>query len=175
MSERRVLVVYDTRYGNTWKVAEALTEGLGSVAGVVATCRPVDQVHSDDLEQAGCVVIGGPTEFFSTSHHVKEFFQRIGGYDLHRKYGFAFDTHAHGRFSGSAAKSIERTMKALGMSMLEPRQSAFTADPAGGGGTGRRPSLEPGSEEHFRALGAELGRALLEHPLLEAATGEGSF
>ena len=174
MSDRRVLVIYDTRYGNTWKVAAALTEGLGSVAGVEAACRPLDQVRSDDLEVAECIIIGGPTEFFSTSHHMKEFFRRISGYDLHRKYGFAFDTHARGRLAGSAATSIERQMKTLGMAMLEPHQSAFTLDPTGGrvGGNRGRPSLEAGSEEHFRSIGAELGRSLLDHPLLVSSSSE---
>lgn len=175
MSDRKVLVVYDTRYGNTYKVAEALTRGFGTVSGVSAVCRPVDQVHSDDLEDASLLVIGGPTEFFSESRHMREFFQRIGGFDLHRKYGFAFDTHARNRLSGSAARTIERDLTRLGVTMLEPHQSAFTVGAPGQATPANPVSLEPGSEAHFEAIGAELGKSLLTHAPLLSNEKEAGF
>lgn len=175
MLERKVLVVYDTRFGNTWKLAEALTRGFERVPGIRAACRPLDEVHADELAEAALLVIGGPTEFFSESRHLKEFFTRIGGFDLHGKYGFAFDTHAAGPLRGSAARAIERDLKGFGVTLLEPRQSAITVAPPAGarrGPSSERPSvLAPGAEAHFEEIGSELGKSLLEHPTLEVEEG----
>lgn len=168
MSQRHVLVVYDTRYGNTWKVAEALAKGLGSADGVSAVARPVQEVHSDDLEAAELLVIGGPTEFFHASHHMREFFDRIGGFELRGKYGFAFDTHARSGLTGSAAASIERELKSFGVEILRPHASALTVDLPGRATapSAERIALQPGTEQEFEQVGRQLGASLLAHPLL---------
>lgn len=163
--KRIALVVFDSRWGNTGRIAEALARGLRRVGGIEAACRNVAQVGSDEIERASLIAIGGPTEYFSESSHLKAFFERFGGFDYHGKYGFAFDTHVNSPLSGGAAGWIERHMRALGFYQLRPHRSAFTVPtPAVSPGTWAGPGqieLAPGMEQEFETLGIELGHLFL--------------
>lgn len=55
----KAAVVYESMYGNTHSVAEAIAEGLGSVAATeVVSTEDVDQM---DLTGLDMLVVGGPT------------------------------------------------------------------------------------------------------------------
>ncbi|MDX5309965.1 MAG: flavodoxin domain-containing protein, partial [Rhodococcus sp. (in: high G+C Gram-positive bacteria)] len=53
----RALVVYESMFGNTRHVAEAVARGLGSAVRTV----PVTQAHEENLSDYDLVVVGGPT------------------------------------------------------------------------------------------------------------------
>jgi hypothetical protein len=55
----RALVVYESMYGNTHAVAEAIAEGLRGAFDVAVF--PVDTATSDKLAAADLLVVGGPT------------------------------------------------------------------------------------------------------------------
>ena len=55
----RALVVYESMFGNTRHVAEAVARGLGP-ADAVRTV-PVTQAHEENLSDYDLVVVGGPT------------------------------------------------------------------------------------------------------------------
>ena len=55
----RVVVVYESMFGNTKTIAEAITEGLGE-AGDVAI-GTVDELPPEVVGAAGLLVVGGPT------------------------------------------------------------------------------------------------------------------
>ncbi len=168
MPDAHVLLVYDSRHGHTFHVAEALERGLGKVPHVLAARRSYAEVTPDDLDRAHLIVVGGPTEGFSASSHIRKMFRRIGAYALEGKYGFAFDTHASGPLRGSAARFIEKQLSAMGVRFLEARRSAIVVDRPGDEPGSDRLTLEAGAEARFEALGEELGRllvqALAEHP-----------
>lgn len=157
----RAIVVFDSRHGNTARIAKGLADGLTSVSGVTAQVVFAEEAELGQLEAADLILIGGPTEFLSASQHIKKFFQRVGGFDFSEKFGFAFDTHAGTRASGSAAKYIEQTLAKMHLTLLEPRQSARTELHPPAEPSGERLGLAPGSEEHFRKVGAALGGELL--------------
>jgi hypothetical protein len=58
----KALVVYESMWGNTRQVANAIAEGLG---GVPAT--EVGTVDADELKDLDLLVVGGPTHAFSMS------------------------------------------------------------------------------------------------------------
>src|SRR5215472_15079647 len=53
----RVLVVYESMYGNTRRIAEAIGSGLGTNFDVV----PVREATPDRVATADLLVVGGPT------------------------------------------------------------------------------------------------------------------
>ena len=55
----RVVVVYESMFGNTKTIAQAIAEGLGE-AGDVAV-GTVDELLPEVVRQAGLLVVGGPT------------------------------------------------------------------------------------------------------------------
>jgi hypothetical protein len=56
----RALVVYESMWGNTRQVAEAVAEGLGG-----ASVSEVHEVAATDLTGLDLLVVGGPTHAFS--------------------------------------------------------------------------------------------------------------
>ncbi len=56
----RTVVIYESMYGNTHLIADAIADGLRSVSGDVAIV-PVADTVDDVLEGADLVVVGGPT------------------------------------------------------------------------------------------------------------------
>lgn len=61
----RTLVVYESMFGNTRHVAEAIARGLED-AGTVATV-PVARVGDEDLSSYDLVMVGGPTHVHGMS------------------------------------------------------------------------------------------------------------
>ena len=162
---RRALVIFDSRYGNTVHIAEALARGLRSVPGLDAELDFAPNVTWSKIEATNLLLVGGPTEYLRASDHIRELFSRMGGVDLHRKFAFAFDTHARSPLSGGAARYIEDALRSLGATMLEPRQSAWTELRAASGprtlGSHREIELSAGMVEKFERIGATLGREFL--------------
>ena len=124
MTLRKALVIFDSRHGNTARIAQALARGLRKIEGLEADVVFAADIGAEQLETANLLVIGGPTEYLAASPHIHELFQRIAPYDVRGKFGFAFDTHAHGPVTGSAARYIEQQLKLSQVKLVEPRPTA---------------------------------------------------
>ena len=99
----KVLIVFDTRYGNTHKLADAIAEGAREVKGTEAHLRRVEitepeaiitqhedwrkanerfkavpQVTLDDLVQADAIVFGSPTRYGGMTAALKKFIDSTG-------------------------------------------------------------------------------------------------
>lgn len=149
----RSIVLYDTLFGSTEKVARALSRGIQTKRGTV-DCVNINKVNAEALPQYDFIAVGAPTQAFSASKPMKDFLQKIGVEDLLGHRGFAFDTKLDSRFSGSAAKYIEAKLREMGLEILEPRKSAIVT-----GGT-KQSTLRPGEEEAFEILGEKIGSIL---------------
>ena len=149
----RALVVYDSVYGNTEKVARALAKGLEG-GGVDVECVRVDAVKFDEPIRYDLLVVGGPVHGWSASKPIKEFLERLKSVEgLSGKKAFALDTKmSRGRLVGSAGGKIEGKLKRLGLTIVKPHASAIVK--------GREGPLEEGAEETFKQLGAELAKMM---------------
>jgi len=121
---RKAVVVFDTRYGNTEKVAKALAKGFRKSA-IEAACSDIDDVQIGALVEHGFLAIGGPTHYHTASKPMKDFLQKLEQADLRGKYGFAFDTRVGSFWAGSAAEFIEKKLKAFGLQIVRPHSSAI--------------------------------------------------
>jgi len=142
-------VIYDTKFGNTEKIAKVLADGI-EAGGVETDCLRVEDVEIGKLAEYDLLLIGGPTQAFGLSKPMKDFFQRLEGIDIRGKKGFAFDTKLKSRFAGSAAKGIEKRLEKLGVSIVKPHASAIVK-----GGEG---PLEEGMEEMFKQIAGEIAK-----------------
>jgi flavodoxin len=154
----RACVIFDTRYGNTEKIARSFETGLKK-ADIQTVCANAKNVAVDSLKQCELICVSAPTEGFTASKPMKEFLGNLKRIDLSGKYGFAFDTKLDWRFSGSAAKFIEKELNNLGLRIIAPRESAivFTLKERGAI-TGAR--LKEGEEKRFEQVGLQVGTAL---------------
>ena len=69
----KALVVYDSVYGNTEKIARAIG---GAIAGEVKVLRP-GEVNSSDLASLDLLVVGSPTQRGKQTPAIGEYLTRI--------------------------------------------------------------------------------------------------
>jgi flavodoxin len=146
----KALVVYDSMFGNTEKVAKALAAGLGSGEVDVGVVK-VDSVKFDELGGVDLLCVGCPVHAWNMSKPMKEFLERLKTVEgLSGKKAFAFDTKAKSRLAGGAGGKIESKLKDLGFTIVRHSESAIVK--------GREGPLEEGAEERFKQIGAELAK-----------------
>lgn len=146
------IVVFDTKFGNTEKIAKSIAAGLER-AGVAVKCTSVSEAHPGSLKDYDLIAVGAPTQTFTASKPMKEFIclvENAGG--LAGKSFYAFDTRLPSKFSGSAAKYIESKLEKLGLRPAAPRSSAI--------GRGSVFRLDDGEEMRFERIGFEVGTNL---------------
>jgi flavodoxin len=83
----KALVVYDSAFGNTQKVAEAIGAALSS-----AEVRHVDQVKPENLHGLECLIVGSPTQKMNFTDGMRNFLDRIPPTGLVGIRVAAFDT-----------------------------------------------------------------------------------
>jgi len=146
----KALVVYNTMFGNTEKLAKALANGFEE-GGVDAGAVKVDQVRFDELAGVDVLCVGSPVQAWNASKPVKEFLERLKSVeDLRGKKAFAFDTKMRSRLAGNAGGKIESKLRDLGTIILRPSVSVIVL--------GREGPLEEGAEEKFKQMGTELAK-----------------
>lgn len=64
----KALVVFESMYGNTRAIAEAVAKGIESDGAADVTVVPVQEADGELVSQADLVVVGGPTHAHGMSH-----------------------------------------------------------------------------------------------------------
>jgi flavodoxin len=148
------IVIYDSNYGNTEKVARALATGIEQ-GGVEVECVNINGIDIEKLKEFNLVCIGGPTHIASMSKPMKEFFEKMKAINMIGTKGFCFDTRNPSRFNAfdlnSAAKRIEKKMRKMNVDLIRPRESALVE--------GREGPLHDGVEGRFTRIGAEIAES----------------
>ena len=86
----KALIVYDSTYGNTEQVAQAMTTALAGQADV--TMRRVADVTAEQLSGLGLLIVGSPTQGFQPTTAIKALLERIPAQGLQGVQVAAFDT-----------------------------------------------------------------------------------
>ena len=110
----KVLVVYDSKGGNTEKMALAVAKGAEQAGGVEVMVKKAEQTSPDDLLGADAIIMGSPTYFGQMSAKLKALIdestkvhKKLGG-----KVGAAFTS------SGGTASGAETTLLSILQAML---------------------------------------------------------
>jgi flavodoxin len=157
----KTLVIYDSLYGNTEKVAFAIGDGLGGGLGASGSVQvlPVGQAHVDQLAGWDLLIVGGPTHGSHPSPPMREFLDHIPEGALSGVQAAAFDTRTDMDTLNGAMRWFGKFLDRLGYAA--PKISASLQ--AKGGQVVRQP-------EGFIVKGTE---GPLEEGELERATGWG--
>ena len=86
----KALVIYDSVFGNTEKIARAIGTGLGSDEDVQVL--PVKDIKAGEIADLGILVVGSPTRKFTATAAIKKFVRRIRQESLQGVRVAAFDT-----------------------------------------------------------------------------------
>jgi Flavodoxin len=172
----RAVVVYESMYGNTHLIADAIATGLGSGCDVKVV--PVSQADPAVLAQADLVVVGGPTHAHGMTRSstrkaaveaadkpasplkvepdalgpgLREWFGALGSCPVKAA---AFDTriHAPAAFTGRASKGITRQLRAHDFEVVSEPESFLVT---------KQDRLEPEETERARDWGTRLAASLV--------------
>jgi len=122
----KILIVYDTVSANknTEKVAVAMNEVLKE-KGFDVDCLYVKDVDPASVKNYDCVLVGSPTMAFRATRTIMQFLDSFAKGEFSGKLASAFDTQIQSRFSGNAAKGIEKKLEMLGFKMVMPPLVAY--------------------------------------------------
>jgi len=89
----KVLIVYDTKYGNTEKVAKLIGEGITSTGGNEVLVNKVKEVNLKKADSYDVILIGSPVHFGKHVGSIKKFINKLPKAQL-KANGYAiFDTY----------------------------------------------------------------------------------
>ena len=118
-SKPRAVIVYDTMWGSTEKVANALFGGLAS-EGVEVKIHKLGSSHNSDaiadILEAKAVLVGTPTLNNGLFPTVASFLAYMKGLKPKNKIGAVFGSFGWG---GGAKRAAEEEMKAAGIDLVE--------------------------------------------------------
>lgn len=98
------LVVYDSMYGNTSKIAHVIAHTLE------ARVLPVAKVRLSDLEGLGVLVVGSPTQGGRPTPALQKFLNTISANQLEHSRVAAFDTRFAHNEHGIGLKLVMKTI-----------------------------------------------------------------
>jgi hypothetical protein len=169
----RTLVVYESMFGNTRHVAEAIARGIATSGEVKAV--PTSHAHEEDLSEYDLVVVGGPTHAHgmsrtSTRHSAEKTAEKpdstvtlepdaasegirewLSSLPPAHGHAAAFDTRgdAPAFLTGRASKGIAKKLRHLGFDLVAESES-FLVD--------KEQRLEGGEEARAEQWGHSLAR-----------------
>lgn len=159
----KALVVYDSIFGNTEKIAKAVRDALGKKGLAVEALRPAE-TDPGCLKEVDLLVVGSPTRGFRPTPAVRKFLEALPARGLEGVRTAAFDTGIAledvdskvGRFFmnafGYAAAPIAKRLARKGGRPVVPPEGFFV--------TGSEGPLAQGELERAGRWGEEISKRM---------------
>ena len=113
----KVTIVYESRMGNTQKIAEVILE-LFKKEKIDVIFKKTAEINEEELTTASAIVLGAPTYNHDLYTPMKAFLFKMEKMDLKNKLGASFGAYG---WSGESIRMMSDTMKHMcGMNILEP-------------------------------------------------------
>ncbi|MFA6908873.1 MAG: flavodoxin family protein [Patescibacteria group bacterium] len=140
------LVIYDSRFGNTEKIAQAMGTGIGGDARVVR----LGEIEVSEVQTARVLIVGSPTQGGMPTAGLQKFLHEIPAGTLKDVRVAAFDTRFLEKDQnialrllmktiGYAASKIEKILLEKGGQLAAPAEGFIV--------TGKEGPLQEGEEE----------------------------
>jgi len=135
----KTLVLYDTYFGNTEKVAQAIGEAIGEDAQVMS----VKEASYEQLKGLDCLVVGSPTRAFKPTKETTDWLNKLPSGALSNIKVAAFDTRMDVKkvnnrvltfmesIFGYAAKPIADRLQKKGGNLVAEPEGFFVEDSEG--------------------------------------------
>ena len=117
----KVIVVYESKYGNTKLVAETIIEGMSEVEGIETVLSELKEVDLNKIIDYDAILVGSPNHFGGPTRGVRKFIDKLGKLPLEGKLFAVFDTYI-GKDFEKAVKKMEKRIneKAPGLKQIAP-------------------------------------------------------
>jgi NAD(P)H dehydrogenase (quinone) len=149
---KKTIIVYESLYGNTKKVADAICEGINTVDGVNCVVKKTGEIHTDDLCDYDAILFGCPNHNQDPALNLLKFIDRASIVHLKAKVGAAFDTYTGGNKDVAVTKLVARISEKLpGIDIVSTLSAKVT---------GRKGPLADGEETKALDFGLQLAKRL---------------
>lgn len=137
----KALIIYDSFFGNTEKVAQTIGDSLRSSTDV-EVCK-VSEIQSEQLKRLNLLIVGSPTRAFSPSPGTKDFLKKIPADGLRGVKAAAFDTRISEddarpralrflmRIFGYAAEPVSKKLRKKGAEIIVAPEGFCVKDTEG--------------------------------------------
>jgi flavodoxin I len=138
----KAMVVYDSAYGNTEQIAQAIGKALGALEDVET--RRVGDVQPERLTEVDLLIVGSPTQRFRPTPATTNLLKRIPNDGLEGVKVAGFDTRFSEseinkirilaffvRIFGYAAQPITDRLEKKGGELVVPAEGFYVADTEG--------------------------------------------
>lgn len=140
----KVVLVYDSVFGNTSKIAHAIHSALGKTAKIIKAW----EFQPAMIASADLVVIGSPINVWRPTKNMLDVFTKLKGADLSGIAVATFDSRYDKWWAGTACKRIARVLQNHGAELIATPQHFVVL--------GHEGPLRNGEEDRARAWGASL-------------------
>ncbi len=80
----KVIVVYESKYGNTKLVAVTIIEGMSEIEGIETVVKELEDVDPNKITDYDAILIGSPNHYGGPTKRVKGFIDRLGKLQFNR-------------------------------------------------------------------------------------------
>ena len=153
----KVIVVYESVYGNTKQVAEAIIEGMKEAPGIEVHLKELKEVASDQLSGYDAILVGSPNYIGRATRGIRKFIDRLGKLNLKGKTAAVFDTYggkAYQQATGKMEKQLAK--KAPGLKLIAPGLSVRVENMKG--------PISEGELPRCREFGSKLAAQIKGYP-----------
>ncbi len=128
----KVVICYESKYGNTMRLAQAIAEELRRAGQRDVTVTEVKRADVDALAACDLILLGGPTHFGGPTRRVTKFIEALAARNMSGKSIAAFDTYLEGDFEKSVKKMEAQIRTTVpGLRIRAPGLSIRVADMKG--------------------------------------------
>jgi flavorubredoxin len=106
----KAIVVYESVYGNTKRLAEAIRDGILQAGKIECKIAKTGEIHTEELCDFDIILFGCPNHNQAPALNLMKFIDRASIVHLKGKTGGAFDTYTGGN-KGVALTKLEAELK----------------------------------------------------------------
>ena len=108
----KVIIVYESKYGNAKRVAETIAEGIRQIEGIEeAVVSGVKEVDLSKIPDYDAILVGSPTHIGQPTWGIKKFIGKLGKLPLEGKFFAAFGTYMQDKSFEEATKKLEKRIR----------------------------------------------------------------
>jgi len=115
----KTLVIFDSNFGNTKKIAEVIASELDAKA------ISVSNFDKEELEGVGLLIAGSPINGWRPTEKLSKILNNFSKTQLKGLKAVSFDTRANFFASGNAAKKIAKKLENAGANIIIEPQGFF--------------------------------------------------
>ena len=149
----KALVLFDSKHGNTEKIAQAITVGLKEGQVETVECRALSQSGEEDFRGKDLWVLGTPTHYGTVPFRYSALLKNALKEEHPGVRTAIFDTRMKDFPKGAAVK-LRKILEKKGKLILA--EASFVVD-------GMRGPLAEGEEERAKVFGKQIAKSLMKN------------